>query len=151
MVSGVGPGKGGDFMSPEIYIGKKLIASTPDTTGLHQMLDGRSLYVDVSGIDADAEVQKILLEAEEIGGRRELQLTHEGILESSNSRRGDGKRPEISVKLLPEDRPIRVSSKRKVWKDRPKTLAGPNDGGYYVKIHVVRYQNPRWIRGNGRR
>ena len=126
-------------MSPDIRIDGRLIASVPDETGCYLTIDGKPLYVNVDGIDAYAKRQRIILEAEEIGGKRELGLTHEGIGNSS-TRRGDKKSPELDVRLL--DRPIRVTySERytdvyadRVWRGERRT----------------RY-NPRWIKGHGQR
>lgn len=118
-------------MSPEIRIGKKVIARVPDETGIHRTQDGSLIYVDVDGIDADAKTQRIVVAALEIGGRRDLVLTQEGI-GNSNNRRGDKKSPQIDVKLL--DRPIRVSYHL--------------DQGYGDR---VTRRNPRWIRTNGER
>lgn len=117
-------------MAPEIYINNKLMADVPDETGLHQALDGSPLYVDVSGIEARNSRQTITLEGPIVGGKRLIGLTQEGLGDSANRKRGDGKLPHITVALL--NRPIRVSYKDKEWYEHTRTLAGPNDGGYYV-------------------
>lgn len=125
-------------MSPEIRINGLIIAKVPDETGIHHTLKGKLLYVNVDGIDADANNQRIILDAEEIGGRRELRLTCEGIGNSSK-RAGDKKSPEIDVKLL--DRPIRVTYSRQ----------GMDTYGYCYQLPRATYRNPRWTSGNGQR
>ncbi len=125
-------------MSPEIRINGKLVANVPDETGMHQTLESKPLYVNVDDIDAYAKRQRIILEAKEIGGRRELGLTHEGVGNSSN-RRGDKKSPELDVKLL--DRPIRVTYSRwhsdqygNAWRDKRQTQHNPK----WIRSHVQR-------------
>lgn len=126
-------------MSPEIRRDGQLIASVPDETGWYLTLTGKLLHVSTDGIDAHAKRQKIILESEEIGGRRELGLTHEGVGNSSK-RRGDKKSPELDVRLL--DRPIRVTYSERYT----DVYAARVDRGE----RQTRY-NPRWVRGHGQR
>lgn len=126
-------------MSPEIRINGELVASVPDETGIHQKLDGKPLYVNVDGIDSYARRQRIILEAEEIGGRRELGLTLEGVGNSNDRRRGDKKSPEISVRLL--NRPIRVTYSKLISDIYGGLWRGPRET----------HRNPRWVKGHGQR
>lgn len=135
-------------MSPEIKIGEDVIASVIDETGMHQTVNGNPLYVNVDGIDAYNDWQTLILECEEIGGRRVIGLTQEGLGDSADRKRGDGKTPHITVALL--DHPIRISYRDKIWHKHTRTLAGPNDGGYYVYSKRT-YRNPRWMKGHGGR
>ena len=126
-------------MSPEIYIDGKLVADVPDETGMHQTLNGAPLYVNIDNINADAKRQRIILEAEDIGGKRELGLTLEGLGNSNDRRRGDKKSPEISVRLL--CRPIRVTYSK---------LYSNQYGGLWRGIRET-HKNPRWVKGHGQR
>lgn len=127
-------------MCPEIRVEGKLIADVPDETGMHQTLNGKPLYVNVDGIDANRQKQEIILSSKEIGGRRILGLTLEGIGSSSDRKRGDGKLPQISVTLL--SRPIRVTYSPLV----PDAYAG-----YQIRDPRQTHKNPYWIRGQGQR
>jgi len=133
-------------MSPEIRNAKGgLIASVVDETGLYETVNGNPLYINVDGIDAYGNKQPLVLSSKEIGGRRVIGLTLEGLGDSADRKRGDGKSPHITVVLL--DRPIRISYRDKVWHERPRTLAGPNGGGNY-EMYKRTYRNPRWIKGH---
>lgn len=134
-------------MSPEIrHANGDLIASVIDETGWHETVKGNPLYVNVDGINAYGDWQPLIVETEEIGGRRLIGLTQQGLGNSADRKRGDRKSPHITVALL--DRPIRVSYRDMVWHERPRTLAGPNGGGHYEE-HKRTYRNPRWVRGHG--
>lgn len=133
-------------MSPEIRIQDKLIAKVPDETGIYQTLGGERLYVNVNGINASNKKQIVILEAEEIGGKRMLGLTHEGIGSSNDPKRGDQRSPIISISLL--DKPIRISYKRREWISS-KSLGDPRGGQY--REYKETYKNPRWTRGHGQR
>lgn len=127
------------MLSPVISTGGRVVAIVPDETGIHRAHDGNLIYVDVDGIDADAKTQKIVVAGIEIGGRRDLVLTQEGI-GNSNDRGGDKKSPEIDVELL--DRPIRVTYSPLVR----------NKWGYPVgRGPRATQRNPRWIKANGQR
>lgn len=131
-------------MSPEIRMDGRLVADVPDETGDYQMLDGSSLCVDVSLLDAHQERQLILLEGSAIGGKRVVGLTLEGKGNSRNTKKGgDKKEPILDITL--HDRPIRISYRDQVWVERVRTLAGPNRGGYYQEVKRT-YYNPRWMR-----
>lgn len=133
-------------MSPEIRIDNKLIASVPDITGTYKTVNGQQLYVNVDGIHADNKVQIIILEGQEIGGKRVLGLTQEGIGKSDDLKRGDQHSPVISIMLL--DKPIRISYKRREWVSS-KSLGDPRGGQY--REYKETYKNPRWTRGHGQR
>lgn len=132
-------------MSPEIRINGKLVADVPDETGLHQMLDGSPLYVDVNGIEARNDKQIMILEGPNIGGRRIVGLTQEGKGSTANPKKGgDRKDPPLEVML--HGRPIRVSYHDRKWVPH-RTLGDPRGGGYMDSKRT--YYNPRWIRGYG--
>ena len=136
-------------MSPKIWRNGDLIADVIDETGTHEMLDGKPIYINVDGIDAQKRKQLIIIEAEELGGRREFGLTLEGIGKSWDLKRGDGKQPELGIVL--NDRPIRVTYSASLgWED---------DGDVYSleplppprrALRETRL-NPRWIRNPERR
>ena len=135
-------------MSPKIWANGDLVAEDPsDETGMCKMLDGSPLYVNSDGIEASNQHQEIIIEAEQLGGRRTIGLTQEGIGRSSDLKRGDGKEPEILILL--NDRPIRISYRDQVWVERGKTMGDPRGGGYYVESKRT-YLNPRWIRNRER-
>ena len=138
--------KGGEIMAPEIRRNNVLIASVPDETGTHKTLQGGTVYVNVDRIDADSRKQIIILESDEIGGKRVLGLTQKGIGASNDPKRGDQLSPSITVSLL--DKPIRVSYKRHEWA-HSKSLGHPSGGRYreYKETH----KNPRWIKGSKQR
>ncbi|MDO8638869.1 MAG: hypothetical protein Q7R43_04805 [Candidatus Daviesbacteria bacterium] len=120
-------------MSPEIRIDGKLVADVPDETGLYRMLDGRPLYVDVSGIEARNSKQVLILGGVAVGGRRLIGLTQEGKGSSSKTNKGgDGKSPTLEITL--HDRPIRISYSTNKWDWRDRRS----------------YYNPKWTRSNGR-
>ncbi|GEM_PF-2726107 len=134
-------------MSPRIWRDGDLVADVVDETGMHEMLDGSPLYVNVDGIGAYNDWQPIIVEAKQLGGRRTVGLTQEGKGRSSDPKRGDGMEPEVHVLL--NDRPIRISYRDQVWVERTATLASPRPGGYYIESKRT-YHNPRWIRGRER-
>lgn len=133
-------------MAPEIIANNNIIADVPDKTGIYNTLKGSTIYVNTDLIDADAKKQIIILESDEIGGRRKLGLTQQGIGNSNDRKRGDKKDPEVSVSLL--DRPIRITYRRTEWVSS-KSLGDPSGGQY--KERKETYKNPRWTRGNGQR
>ncbi len=138
-------------MSPEIRVNKNLIASVPDETGIYQTLSGKRLYVDVDGINANNRKQIVILEAEEIGGKRVVGLTLEGRGSSRNTRKGgDKKEPTLDVIL--HDRPIRVtySPRARGTETLVKTAQGIAYVDYELMGRVTRH-NPRWTRGHGHR
>lgn len=129
-------------MSPEIEIDGQLVADVPDETGLHQMLDGSPLHVDVSGIEATNSRQVIILEGPAIGGRRVVGLTQEGKGNSNNSKKGgDGEHPTLKVTL--RDRPIRVSYNQRVEVDSV-SLAPPRESR--IIWRRITHHNPRWAK-----
>ncbi len=79
-------------MSPRLKINDQLILDVPDTTGHHVALDGATvIFVDTSGIDAEARKRDLIVESSLIagqdservtrvtaGGRRTFQLSREG-------------------------------------------------------------------------
>ncbi len=132
-------------MSPEIRVNNNLIANIPDETGTYKTFEGNIIYVNIDQIDADAKKQIIVLESNEIGGRRVLGLTHQGIGNSRDRKRGDKKDPEISVSLL--SKPIRVTFSKRIICDPTYDPLGLYDRR--GPSQTVR--NPRWIRGNGQR
>ena len=133
-------------MSPEINVQGNLIAKVPDETGTYQTLRGKELYVNVDGIDASNKKQTVILKGDEIGGERVLGLTHEGIGNSEDPKRGDQLLPTISISLLAK--PIRVSYKRSKWASS-KSLGNPRGGQY--REYKETYKNPRWTKGHGQR
>lgn len=137
-------------MSPEIRINGQLIADTPDKTGTYTTTAGKPIYVDVEGIEASWSRQRVVIEAEEIGGQRVVGLTQEGRGISSDPKRGDGKLPEIEVVL--HERPVRISYRDKhLWVERSMrtiTLGDPRNRGYYTDRKRT-YKNPYWIRDHG--
>ena len=133
-------------MPPEIMIGDKLIARVPDETGTYQTLSGKGLYVNVDSVDANNKKQIVILDAEEIGGKRVLGLTHEGIGNSNDPKRGDQQLPTISIKL--SDRPIRISYKRREWINS-HSLGNPRGGRY--REYKDTHKNPHWTKGHGQR
>ena len=135
-------------MAPEIWIGKNLIASVLDKTGMHKTVNGKPLYVNVDRINADWDRQKIILEADEIGGRREIGLTKKGKGVSSDRKLGDGKLPEIVVRL--DSRPIRDSYRDNyVLVVREESLGDAGYKGYYNTSRKRTYRNPYWIKNRG--
>lgn len=137
-------------MSPKIWANKKLIADVPDETGWHQTLEGSPLYVNVDLIDANKQQQRLILEANRIGGLRVIGLTLEGKGNSMNHRRGDGKTPPISVEL--NEKPIRVTHGTTLgWEGSDDIyMTGRGD---YGPIPGPRQtdMNPRWVRNPERR
>jgi len=129
-------------MSPEIRINNNVIARVPDETGVHKTLSGATIYVDVGQIDADAKRQIIILESDEIGGRKKLGLTHQGIGNSKDRKRGDGKDPEISVSLL--NRPIRTTHNDRI-DDGQHNEWSTEEGPFHWERRTVK--NPYWVRG----
>jgi len=137
-------------MSPEIRIGKNVVAKVPDETGVHAMLDGTPVYVNVDAIEASNRKQQVIVETEALGGRRTVGLTQEGIGHSNDPKRGDGKQPEITVLL--ENRPIRISYTDRLWiQHSRRSLADVNVRGGYIKMSKRTYKNPRWVKGHGQR
>lgn len=131
-------------MSPEIRINGRLVADVLNETGWYQALDGSSLYVDVNLIEAKGSRQLLRLDGLSVGGVRVVGLTQEGTGNSGNAKKGgDRREPTLEVSL--HDRPIRISYRDRVWHERPRTLAGPNGGGYYREVKRT-YHNPRWMR-----
>lgn len=130
-------------MSPDIRIGKELVASVPDITGIHQMLDGSPLYVNVDGINGNNNRQTIIVEAAAIGGKRVIELTQQGIGTSSHPKRGDGQEPKISIAL--SDKPIRISYRDREFIRHPiwARPCGAPDDGYYKETKRT-YINPYW-------
>ena len=127
-------------MSPEIRRDGILVADVPDVTGLHQMLDGSPLYVDVSGIDAHQKSQRLILEGPAIGGRRIIGLTLEGLGDTAKRKRnGDQKEPRLEVSL--KERPIRVTYSAQEGYRQGEYRYGPRESQY----------NPKWMRTSGRR
>jgi hypothetical protein len=130
-------------MSPEIRVNNNLIANVPDKTGTYKTSNGGTMNVNVDQIDADAKKQIITLESDEIGGKRVLGLTHQGIGNSMDRKRGDKKDPEISVSLL--NKPVRITHN-----DRVIDIAGggPYDEGREDICHTERrtVKNPYWTR-----
>lgn len=136
-------------MAPDIYVYGKKIAEVPDDTGTYPTLNGGTIYVNTDQIDADAKKQIITLESDEIGGKRVLGLTQQGIGNSKDRKRGDKKDPEISVSLL--NKPIRVSYNKTV-SDRTYSNCNFDYGvGDKRASHEERMtlKNPRWIKRNG--
>ena len=135
-------------MSPKIWANGNLVANIiSDDTGRREMLDGSPVDINTDQIEATRDKQIIIVTSDQLGGRRVIGLTQEGRGSSSDPKRGDGLEPELHVLL--SDSPIRISYRDQVWHERPRTLAGPNDGGWYEE-HKRTYLNPRWIRGRER-
>lgn len=132
-------------MSPQIRINGELVADVPDETGLYQALDGNTLWIDLSGIEARNSRQTVILEGSTIGGQRIVGLTHEGKGNSSDRKRGDDKEPTLEVIL--QDRPIRVSYQDKYWSE-PASKWGMWGKGRLGHWEYPRrtYHNPKWIR-----
>lgn len=138
-------------MSPEIKVKGTLLASVPDETGWYDLPSGGRIYVNVAGIAAYNKVQRIILEAEEVGGRRMIGLTQEGKGSSSDRKRGDHLDPEVEVTLL--DRPIRVSYSgniRREWHNS-RSLGTPRGGYWKEEVYKRTYYNPRWMKHHGGR
>lgn len=131
-------------MSPEIKIDGQLIVSSPDKTGICTALDGTYLYIDVDGINANKKTQKLVIEGPSVGGKRVIELTQQGIGESSHPKRGDGLKPDISVTL--QERPIRVS-----YRDKELVPAHSwgNPSGPAWKSSKRTYINPYWVSNHG--
>lgn len=126
-------------MSPEVKANGKVIANVPDETNTYETIAGKPLYVNVDGINADAERQPVIVEGEEVGGRREIGLTLQGIGNSNDRRRGDKRSPEVEVRL--SDRPIRVTY---------SPLRSDGYGGIWRDFRQT-HKNPRWVLGHGQR
>lgn len=124
-------------MAPEIWIGEKLVAKVPDETGMHETLSGKPLRVNVDKIDAFNNT-RIILDAEEIGGKRVLDLSWDGTGEGQGSKR-KGK-PPIRVVLL--YRPIRTTVIRFTDGDESLYMEFDSD-------HKETYRNPYWVKKRG--
>jgi hypothetical protein len=135
-------------MSPEIIVNNNLIANVPDETGTYKTLNGGTIRVNVDQIDADAKKQIITLESDEIGGKRVLGLTHQGIGDSMDRKRGDKKDPEVSVSLL--NKPIRVTHNDRIdCNYDQRNEWSTEEGPFHWERRTVK--NPYWIRKDGQR
>lgn len=135
-------------MSPKIWINRNLVADVADETGWHQTLDGRPLYVNVDLIDAARQTQRLILEADRIGGLRIIGLTLDGKGNSQNHRRGDGKNPLLSVEL--NEGPIRYThGTTPRWEGSSDVYGG--GGEHPVSGPRQTDMNPRWVRNPERR
>ena len=132
-------------MSPKIWANGDLVADVIDDTGRHTMLDGSPLDIDTNQIEATRNKQVIIVTSDQLGGRREIGLTLEGVGRSWDPKRGDGREPTLEVLL--RDRPIRVKySPHLGWEYEGDVYGNSAEPARRILGPEVTRLNPRWMR-----